>query len=189
MELPNVIIISGPSGAGEDSVIEGLRAHTTVNRVITTTTRAPREGESDGDPYYFSAKDDFKRRIADGEMIEWAQQYNGNLYGVTRDELQRVNDASGIGVWKIEYKGVMTAKDTFPGILAILVMAESLEVLEQRIRARSEVTDDFIAERMAYTKEWLTHEDIYDHKVINYQGKLDETIQGVVDILRKEQYL
>lgn len=189
MGLPNVVIISGPSGAGEDSVIEGLREFTTINRVITTTTREPREGETDGSPYYFVSAEEFEKKIETGEVVEWARQYNGNLYGVTKEELQRVNDLPGLGVWKIEYQGVMTAKKLFPDMLAILIMAESLEVLEQRIRGRSEVTEEFIAERMKYTREWLTHEDIYDYKVINRQGKLEETINEVIDIIRKEQYL
>ena len=189
MELPNVVIISGPSGAGEDSVIEGLRPYTSINRVITTTTRAPRKDEQDGSPYYFISKEAFQEKIDSGEMVEWAQQYNGNLYGVTLPELQRVNDLEGLGVWKIEYKGVMTAKALFPKMLSIFIMAESLEVLEQRIRNRSEVTDAFIAERMEYTREWLEHEDIYDYKVINRQGELDNAIQETLDILRKEKYL
>ncbi len=189
MQLTNVVIISGPSGAGEDSVIEGLREFTTINRVITTTTRAPRRGESEGAPYYFITTEEFENKISTGEVIEWAKQYNGNLYGVTREELQRVNDLEGLGVWKIEYQGVITAEKLFPEIKSILLTAESLDVLEQRIRNREEVTEDFIAQRMEYTKEWLEHEDIYDYKVINRQGLLHETIAEVVDILRKEQYL
>jgi len=189
MELNNIVIISGPSGAGEDSVIEGLRAHTTINRIITTTTRQPREEESDGNPYYFISEEAFRKKIESDEMVEWAEQYNGNLYGVTKEELQRVNDLEGLGIWKIEYKGVMTAREKFPEILNIFIMAESLEVLEQRIRKRSDVTDEFIADRMEYTKEWLQHEDIYDYKVVNKQGLLGEAISEVVDILRKEQYL
>lgn len=187
--LNNIVIISGPSGAGEDSVIEGLRAYTTVNRVITTTTREKRDGESEGSPYYFISKEDFKRKIKDGEMVEWAQQYNGNLYGVTREELLRVNTAEGLGVWKIEYQGVINMKKIFPNIKSILLMAESPEVLEQRIRNRSDVTDEFVAERMAYTSEWLKHKDIYDYVIINKQEKLDEAITEVVDVLKKENYI
>ncbi|QSH39272.1 guanylate kinase [Candidatus Kaiserbacteria bacterium] len=189
MHLKNIVIISGPSGAGEDSVIEGLSEHVTVNRVITTTTRSPREGESDGEDHYFISKEDFEERIESGSMIEWAKQYNGNFYGVTKEELQRVNDLDGVGVWKIEYQGVITAKKLFPDIISIFLMAESLEVLEDRIRARSDVSEEFIAERMKYTQEWLKHADIYDYSLINKQGLLHETIQEVVDILRKEQYL
>jgi guanylate kinase len=67
-------------------------------------------------------------------------------------------------------------------------MAESLDVLAQRIRSRSHVTEEYIKERMEYTQEWLKHEDIYDHKVINRQGHLEDAIKEIVEILRKEGY-
>ncbi len=188
MNLDNVVIISGPSGAGEDSVIDGLGMYATVNRVITTTTRAKREGESEGNPYYFISKDEFEKKIANNEMVEWAQEYNDNLYGVTLAELERVNALPGIAPWKIEYKGVMTAKKLFPNVKSIFLMAESLDVLAERIRSRSNVSEEYIQERMAYTKEWLKHEDIYDYKVINRQGYLDETIKEIVEILKKAGY-
>lgn len=189
MSLNNIIIISGPSGAGEDSIIEGLRAYTKVNRAITTTTRDMRPGETEGVPYYFTSQEDFEKRIANNEMVEWAKQYNGNLYGVTKTELERVNSLPGIGTWKIEYQGVITARKLFPEIRSILIMADSLEVLADRIRKRGGVTEDFIAERMEYTKEWLKHEDIYNYKVVNRQGKLPEAIAEVVSILKKEGYV
>ena len=189
MALNNVVIISGPSGAGEDSIIEGLRKYTTINRVITTTTRDMRPGESHGNPYYFISKEEFEKHIESNEMVEWAKQYNGNLYGVTRAELERVNALPGIGTWKIEYQGVMTAKKLFPEIKSIFIMADSLEVLAERIRRRDGVSEEFIQERMEYTKEWLQHEDIYDYKVINHQGKLDEAVAEVATILKKEGYV
>jgi guanylate kinase len=187
-KLNNIVIISGPSGAGEDSVIDGLAKLTRINRIITTTTRDMRPGESDGNPYYFISKESFEQKIAQGEMIEWAKQYNGNLYGVTRSELERVNALPGVGTWKIEYQGVMSAKKLFPEIKSIFIMADSLEVLAERIRSRSHVTEEYIQERMAYSREWLKHEDIYDHKVINRQGHLDEAISEIMEILKKEGY-
>ena len=188
MALDNVVIISGASGAGEDSAIEGLRSYTQVNRVITTSTRDMRPGESDGSPYYFISKEAFEEKLDRGEMVEWAKQYNGNLYGVTKAELERVNALPGVGIWKIEYQGVMSAQKLYPDILSIFIMAESLDVLADRIRSRGSVSEEFIQERMEYTKEWLKHEDIYDYKVINYQGKLDETVKEIAQILKKEGY-
>jgi guanylate kinase len=188
MELENVIIISGPSGAGEDSIIDGLQKYAHINRVITTSTRDMRSRECDGSPYYFISKETFEEKIKNDEMIEWAKQYNGNLYGVTRSELARVNALPGIGMWKIEYQGVITAKKLFPEIRSIFIMADSLDVLAERIRMRGNVSEEFIQERMEYTKEWLKYEDIYDYKVINHQGKLDEAIQEIVAILKKEGY-
>jgi guanylate kinase len=189
MALNHIVIISGPSGAGEDSIIDGIGKHTQVNRVITTTTRQMRVGETDGSPYYFISREEFENKIKNNEMVEWAEEYNNNLYGVTQKELDRVNGLPGVGTWKIEYKGVMSAKKLFPEIKSIFVMAESLDVLAERIRKRGNVSEEFIAERRKYTEEWLKHEDIYDYKVINHQGKLDEAIQEVLAILSKEGYL
>ncbi len=187
--MNNIIMISGPSGAGEDSVIEGLREYTTINRIITTTAREMRAGETEGNPYYFVSQKDFEDKMASGEMVEWAEQYNGNLYGVTMDELERVSGLQGLGVWKMEYKGVINMKKKFPHIKAVLLMAESMDVLEQRIRARSLVTDEFVAQRMAYTHEWLAHKDVYDYVIVNKQGQLDDTVSQVVEILKKEKLL
>ncbi len=184
----NIVIISGPSGAGEDSVIEGLQKLTTITRVITTTTRKKREGESEGNPYHYISVEEFEEKIKDGEMVEWAREYNDNLYGVTREELERVNKAPGIGVWKIEYKGVLTAKEKFPEIISIMITATP-DVLEARIRRRDRATEEHIAKRMKYTKEWLHHTDAYDYIVENKEGKLEETISEVMDILSKEKYL
>lgn len=188
MKLDNVVIISGPSGAGEDSVIDGLKKYATVNRIVTTTTRTMRPGESEGNPYYFISKEEFEQKIANNEMVEWAREYNDNLYGVTLGELERVSTLPGIAPWKIEYKGVMTAKTLFPDITSVFLMADSLEVLAERIRSRDGVSEEYINERMEYTKEWLKHEDIYDYKVINRQGKLDDAVLEVVEILKKEGY-
>ena len=80
----NIFIISGPSGAGEDSVIEGLRDYLDIERFITTTTRKKRKGDVEGNPYYFISKKEFKARIKKGDFIEYAEQYNGNLYGTTK---------------------------------------------------------------------------------------------------------
>jgi guanylate kinase len=184
MEKP-LFIISGPSGAGEDSVIEGLRSHFPIERVITTTSRAMREGEQNGEPYFFITDTEFRNRITDDEFVEYAEQYNGKLYGVTKGEIERVRNSGKIGIWKIEYKGVMQAKKQFEGIIAILIDAP-IEVLEDRMRRRGGMTEEQIRERLEYTREWLRHRDIYDHSVTNVEGKLDETIEQVANIIRSE---
>jgi guanylate kinase len=182
--IQNLFIISGPSGAGEDSVIDGLAKILPIERTITTVTRSPRADESDGHPYYFVSEEQFQKKIASGEIVEYAKHYNGNYYGVTKTELERVAASEKIGIWKIDYKGVETAKKLFPGIMAILIAAP-IEIISQRIRTRDNVTEDYIAERMAYTREWLKHTDIYDYTVTNEQGKLDQTIQEVIAIIKK----
>lgn len=185
----NIFILSGPSGAGEDSIIEGLRKYFEIERIITTTTREPRLGEIDGFSYYFIPKEEFLKRRENGEFVEWAEQYNGNLYGVTKEEIERVKSAcqrtGKIGTWKIEWKGVMSAKKLFPEIPAIFITVPDLKILEDRIRRRDNISEEYIKERMEYTKEWLSHTDIYDYTVVNEEGKLDETIEKTAEIIRK----
>lgn len=179
----NIIIISGPSGAGEDSVIDALKKVLPVERVITTTTRSPRPGEEEGKPYYFLSREDFESKVAAGEFIEYAEEYNQELYGVTREELDRVSQSGNIGIWKIEYKGVITAKKIFPAMTAILLTAPE-EVMEDRIRRRGHLTEAEIQDRLIYTKDWLTnHTDIYDYTVENQEGKLDEAVIAIKEII------
>lgn len=179
-----VLIISGPSGAGEDSIIEKLDKKISIERVITTTTREMRPGESAGKPYFFISKEEFLQKVAEGKFFEYAQEYNGQYYGVTFEELKRVQESGKVGIWKIEYKGVIKAKELIPNIIAIFVNAP-LEVLESRIRRRDQVDEDYVIERMNYTKEWLKYRDIYDYEVENVEGKLDESVTKVVDIVSK----
>jgi guanylate kinase len=184
----NLFILSGPSGAGEDSVIEGLKKCLPIERVVTSTTRKPRAGESQGNPYYFLSHQEFQQKIEAGEMVEYAQEYNNNYYGVTKMEIERVLQSGRIGIWKIEWKGVITAKKLYPEICAIFLMTENLETLERRIRRRdSGISDNYVKERMEYTKEWLTHKDIYDYTVINKENKLEEAIEEVRAIIEKRR--
>jgi len=184
MSSRNLFILSGPSGSGQDSIIEGLRSHFEIERVVTTTTRAMRPGEVQGQPYYFISTEEFQQKIIADEFVEYAQEYNNHFYGVTKAELERVSNSGKIGIWKIEYKGVITAKKMFPGIIAILSNAPSLAILEKRIRERDKNADEkYIQERMNYTREWLQHKDIYDFEVINEEGKLAEAIAKTAKII------
>ena len=179
------IIISGPSGAGEDSVIKCLRDIIPVEVVITTVTRKMRVGEKQGSPYYFVTTEQFLKEIEAGNFFEYAKHYNGNYYGVGLNEIERIKNEEKIGIFKVDYQGVRSLKGKIPGIKAILLTAP-LDALESRIRRRDHADDKYVAERMAYTKEWLKHKDIYDYEVINEEGKLDETVEKVAKIIEKE---
>jgi guanylate kinase len=144
-----------------------------------------RPGESEGKPYYFIGKKEFKRKIDNNEFAEYAEEYNDNLYGVTKQELERVRNCGKIGIWKIEYKGVITAKKLFPEIKSIYIAPSSLEVLKQRITRRDNVTEEYLNARMKYTEKWLKYEHIYNFKVVNEEGKLQKAIEEVAGIIKK----
>ena len=184
MKGDKLFIISGPSGAGEDSIIDGLSKKMNIQKAISTTTRDIRSEEVDGVDYYFITKDEFLEKIKNGEMAEYAKHYNGNYYGITKSELERIQKGDSVGVLKIDYKGVQKIKELFPETIAIFIMADSLEELERRLRKRFDVNDEYVKERMDYTKEWLNHTDLYDYTVINKNGKLDDAIYDVELIIK-----
>lgn len=179
----NIAIISGPSGAGEDSIIKAVLKDLPAEKIITTTTREMRAEDKEGVSYYFVSRDEFRKGIINNQFIEYAKEYNDNYYGVSEKELLRVAKSGKIGIWKIEYKGVITAKKIFPQIKAIFISAP-LEDLKRRIKKRDNLPEAYLEERMAYTKEWLKHKDIYDYEVENSDGNLDEAIENCKKILK-----
>lgn len=185
----NLIIISGPSGSGQDSVIEGLiKRGLPVERVVTTVTRPMRPGESPGKPYYFISAGEFERLVAKDKMAEWAVVY-GNKCGVTRDELERVKNLKDkIGVWKMEWRGAEAAKKLYPDILAIMIVPPDIGALAARSEKRHQQTEEEIQARLAGSREMLEHKDIYDYVVVNEEGKLDGAIDKVTEILKQEGY-
>ncbi len=178
-----IIILSGPSGAGEDSIISGLQKIMPIKRIITTTTRKMRPGESEGNPYHFVSKEKFLEDLKEDKFFEHARQYNDQLYGVSYKAIKKAQESNDVFIWKIDYKGVKSAKELLPDTPSILITAP-LEHLEQRIRGRGGMTEDQIAERMSYTKQWLEHKNLYDHTVDNRNGKLKQSISRIADIIK-----
>lgn len=179
-----IFIISGPSGSGEDSVIEGLHKFISFEKIITTTSRKTRHDDISGKTYHFISMNEFKAGIRNNDFVEYAKQYNDQFYGVTKNEIERVRNTGKTGIWKIEYQGVKTVKKLYPKIKSIFLYAP-LDILEKRMHNRSGMTEKQIQERLVYTKEWFKHRDIYDYEVENKEGKLEDTILQVANIIKK----
>ncbi|OGF21648.1 guanylate kinase [Candidatus Falkowbacteria bacterium RIFOXYB2_FULL_38_15] len=184
MKLKKTIffIISGPSGAGEDSVIEGLKDKIKYERVITTVTRGKRIGEREGFPYYFVSRKKFESMIKKDAFIEWADVY-GDYRGATKKEIERLNKKNALALWKVDFQGVETIKKKIPGVLSVLILPPSLKVLEERLIKRKTDTPETIKKRLPFTKKWLKQRKSYDYTVINEENKLEETIDRVLRIL------
>lgn len=184
----NLVIISGPSGAGKDSVIDGIANRgVRVERVITSTTREPRPGESEGNPYYFLARENMLSKIQRGEMAEHAQVYE-NLYGVTKKELERAqSEKNAIAIWRVDEQGVRSIRKSYPDALFIGITAPTEDLLK-RTSDRGDQQEQ-IKKRMASTKEWTGEDGLYDYKIENHEGKLDEAVNEVIEILKKEGLL
>lgn len=180
----NIFIISGPSGAGKDAVISGLKKVLPSRQLITTTSRAKRPGERQGKSYYFITKPAFKKMIKQNKFFEYDKHYD-NYYGLTYQEINKTKRGKKICFWQAEYKGVITAKKQRPEIIAIFINSP-IAILEKRIRERKgKISEKIFKQRMTDIKEWLKHLDIYDYIVVNEQGRLDKTIAQVVKIIKK----
>lgn len=180
-----IFIISGPSGVGEDSVINGLKKKMKFNRVRTTVTRKPRIGESQGKPYFFTTVNDFKKMIKADEFIEWAIVY-GDYRGATKKEIDRVLKLKNPVLWKVDWQGVRTIQKQIPESVSIFIVPGSYQELEQRIIQRKKDSLKTIKSREVETKKWLRQTKLYDYVVVNKQGELEKTIEKVAAIIKKE---
>lgn len=179
----NVFIISGAAGSGKDSIIEKLGTILPIERVVTTTTRSMRPSEKEGAPYYFVSREVFEQKKVSHEFIEYSINENGESYGITKKELERVTSHGSIAIIRVDWKGVVTVKRLFPEIPALYIAAP-IDVLEKRLRLRDAGKEEqYFEERMAYTREWLKHLDIYDYTIENEEGKIDEAVEKVRAII------
>lgn len=181
-----IFIISGPSGAGEDAVIDGLKNKIKFNQLRTTVTRKMRPGEKQGKPYHFTTIKKFKEMIKKDELIEWAIVYD-DYRGCTKKEMNRLLKLNKPIIWKADWQGVKTAKKIFSDLaISIYINTPSYQTLEQRLKRRGWDSAQTIKNRKKFTLEWFKHKNIYDHIVTNYEGKLNQTINEVKNIIEKE---
>ncbi len=178
-----LVIISSPSGGGKDSVIRGLiEILPDAVRYLTTTTRPMRPGEKNGIDYHYVTREEFEIMIKNNELIEY-NEYADNYYGTEKARLNELLDNHKIVFSNIEINGKKNFdKDGWINI-SIFLLPESLEILKQRIISRGGLTDEIIAKRLETAKKEIAESDIYDYKIVNFQGKLDETVSNVAKII------
>ena len=178
-----IFVITGPSGAGEDSIIKGLEEKIDFDKAITTTTRKMRPFESDGNPYYFISSDEFKDGIAHDKFFEYAEEDRNNYYGVTKEEIERVMNSEKVKIWKIDYKGALTAKEKLGDRIVIIYISVLRDQMIGRLEKRAGSTPEFITSRLEYMKGWEGNKDKWDYEVSNLDGKLELSIAKVQDII------
>ena len=144
------------------------------------TTRPRRAGERDGWDYHFLDPDDFERRVAASEFLEWAR-YNGNLYGTLKAPLEHALATGRMFVLEIEVQGTRQLRERgIPGIYVFLVPPDR-ETLRARLRGRGQNSAEEIEARLAIAERELQARDLYDHVIVNRD--LDETIGQVRSLI------
>lgn len=166
MAAPAVFVITGPSGVGKGTVIRALRErHPQLGLSVSATTRAPREGEADGEHYHFLSTEEFDRRVAAGEFVEHAA-YSGNQYGTLRSELARHAEHGGV-VLEIELQGARQVRESMPEATQIFIAPPAPETLRERLVGRGTDSADAIERRLKVAEEELAAQDEFEHVVVN----------------------
>ncbi len=183
---PLLVVISGPSGVGKDTIARLLlEARNTFYFVVTATTRSPRPGEVHGYDYFFVSQDQFARMIEEDELLEYAVVYN-DYKGVPK---QQIRDAMASGrdvIIRVDVQGADTIRKLVPHATFIFVSAESEESLIKRLRERKSETAEGLNLRIATARQEMRRAKEFDYCVVNAEGKLQETVQLILSIIDAE---
>ena len=165
-QLP-VLVITGQSGAGKGTLIKRLlELYPELELAVSATTRARRPGEVDGLHYYFIDDDEFARRLADGDFLEYHVFPWGQRSGTLLSEIDRIGEKGKICVLELETEGALTVADRVPGAVTIFITAP-LEELERRLLERATESSGEIGERLRVAREQLAVAERFDHIVVN----------------------
>jgi guanylate kinase len=178
-----LIVISGPSGVGKDTLIKRLlELDRNLRYSVSCTTRAPRRGEADGVDYSFVSRERFQELIDEGAFLEHAT-YNGNLYGTLAERVERERDAGHDVVLKIEVNGAGQVHAKMPEAVFIFVVPPSVdELVKRQVKRNTETSKDMEARRLIATRE-MEYASRYDHVVVN--DELDRAVAEVEAVIQK----
>jgi guanylate kinase len=183
-----LVIISGPSGVGKDTIIDALRREPRApdyHYVVTCTTRSRRPGEVDGRDYHFLDRRRFLALRQAGGLLE-ANEVHGNWYGTPRAEVQRALAEGHDVILKIDVQGAQEVKERVADALLVFVVPPSLEALFQRLRSRATESADELEIRQRNAAIELARQDDYDHVVVNETGQVERTAERIHAIIADE---
>lgn len=183
-----LFVVSGPSGAGKDTLVDALRARLPRLRYsVSATTRDPRPGEVEGEHYFFLSREEFEsRRAADG-FLEW-REYNDNLYGTPRDFVERTLTEGYDLIMKPEVNGALAIKRAFAEAVLIFLAPDRFSNLRTRLLARRTETTEEIARRLEIAHEEFNFVRSFDYIVINAEERSDEAVRDLQAILQAERF-
>ncbi len=183
---PLLIVISGPSGAGKDSVIAGLKQRNhPFHFVVTATNRPKRPEEVDGQDYIFVSTEQFADMIEHNELLEYAIVY-GDYKGVPKQQVRQALASGQDVVMRLDVQGAETFRKLVPEAVLIFITPATEEDLMGRLQARKTESPDALKIRIATARQELNRLEAFDYVVVNRQNKLDEAVDDVMGIIRAE---
>ncbi len=184
---PLLVIISGPSGVGKDSVVERMQEMGyPFHFVVTATDRAPRPDEEDGRDYHFVSKAEFERMIEANELLEYARVY-GQYKGVPKAEVRDALSSGHDVVMRLDIQGAATVSEIVPQALTIFLAPPSLDILARRLRGRGGDSPAQLRERLETAVTEIRRLERFRYVVVNRQGRLDDAVRQTIAIMEAER--
>lgn len=185
---PLVVVISGPSGVGKDTVIKRMKERDLpFHFVVTAATRQPRPNEVHGSDYFFYSHDEFAEMIEKGELLEYAIVYN-DYKGIPKAQVRDALVSGKDVVMRLDVQGAATIHKLCPDALMIFLTVTDEEEMVNRLQERKTETPEGLKLRIATARQEMTQVDAFDYVVINHQNQLDETVDIIVSIIVAEHH-
>ena len=185
---PLLIVISGPSGVGKDTVIQCMKDRgLPFHFVVTATTRPKRPEERHGVDYYFISHDEFAGMIERDELLEYAIVYN-DYKGIPKKQVRQALDSRKDVVMRLDVQGADTIRRLCPEAVLIFLTAQNNEELVKRLKIRKMDTAEGIKLRIATALQEYKRIDIFDYVVVNREGELENTVDTIQSIIESEHH-
>ncbi len=185
---PLLILISGPSGVGKDSVVKALlRRQLPLYFVVTTTNRAPRSDEIEGVDYFFVDREQFEKFIADDEMLEYAVVY-GHYKGIRKNQIREAMGSGKDVILRLDVQGVKRVKSLCQEAVTIFLVPANTEEWLLRLKNRNTETPEDFQLRMQTARDELQQLPDYEYVVVNARDRLEETVNVIEAIIKTEHH-
>ena len=183
--MTTVFIISAPSGSGKSTLVSRILAKDSLLRFsVSYTTRAPRGHEKPGESYIYISREEFESRLADNEFLEYAEVF-GNYYGTNREILHQAQSEGMDLILDIDVQGARQLKERIPEAVSIFILPPSRDILEQRLRSRSEDAEEVIQRRLRDAASEIRNYQQYDYVLVNH--RVDDSTLTLQSIVRAER--
>ena len=180
-----LIVISGPSGVGKGTVVDMLlKKLDDAVLSVSCTTRAPREGETDGKSYFFITKETFLKMIDENGFLEYSNHFE-NYYGTPRFFVEQKLAEKKTVILEIDVDGARRVRNEFPESLLLMITPPSREELVRRLKQRGTENEQVIADRLRRADYEMSHSKFYDYTVIN--DDLDKTVENIIKIVENRR--
>ena len=185
---PLLVVISGPSGVGKDSLVEQMKARgAQFHFVVTATSREARRGEIEGVDYFFVSQDHFQAMIAEDELLEYALVY-GQYKGIPKQQVRHALASGHDVLMRLDVQGATTIKRLIPGAILIFLTAASESELIERLRERRTESEEQLQQRIEMARHEMARLPEFDYLVVNAACALDGAVDRVLEIISAEHH-